>query len=953
MMRSLFSGVSGLKNHQTRMDVIGNNISNVNTTGYKSSRVNFTDMLSQNLSGASSPNGNIGGTNPKQIGLGSAVGAVDMLFTNGSVQSTGVNTDLALSSTNALFILNTGSGTAYTRNGDFQFDADGNYVQAGNGYFVQGWMANNGSINTNSDVTNIQIPSGKSMKPMATTTATYTNNLSVNEPTIVSMSGGTNKKTYTSPTDGAVMPSSTMSAVLTLTDGREVVGEIGTTYRVGAPYDTTKKTYTSASDGSVTPNEDTRVTLTLSDGTTVAGTKGVEYTVGGTYSATTKSFSSPEDGSATANGPTQKVSLVLSDGTSVDDAPAGTYTVGGLYSATTTTHDTPGEIVAVSEHCTPVTANLATAITMTDPDVSAAEVSTKNPAWSYGYTTSDPGDSATVTSKQQVLVSYTDGDGETQTLKGTMGTTYVVGQSYETAKVTSGNDEVSGSDEMPLLLYMKDGTIATVKNDGHKYKIGGEYTYPDVTPTSTSTIVGYAFQYTVDSLDVSSIGGGDGTSVKVGGYAAYTSSTVGDSVKPSPTNKVTVTLTDGTIIPDLTAPNPATTSGLYTVGRDYQSDMVISGSITAKSNSDVLLTLENGTTHTGKKGETYEVGKKFTYKDAAGNTVESKIEGFQNVGKIASLKEQVEIASIVSTEKLTIESMKETDSVLVSKMEAGTDNKVTKIELTSSGGTLATADNPVTLMMSDGSKYTLTDGAYTQGESTPVVTTLTVYDTLGAPHDVTVYFTKVDSKSDTWRISLSTDGSQAATIKEADGSITTVSMADQTLKFDTNGAFVDGSGTPTLLIENGASPKQTISLDVSGLTQYSQSNTVAGKSNGNAAGTLSSISIDKTGTITGTYTNGMKQVEAQVALQRFNNPGGLNKIGESLYEDSNNAGLSGSPNTASALGATITPAALEMSNVDIANEFTDMIITQRGFQGNSKIITVSDEMLETLINMKR
>ena len=134
MMRSLFSGVSGLKNHQTRMDVIGNNISNVNTTGFKSSRVNFTDMLSQNLSGASSPQDGIGGTNPKQIGLGSAVGAVDMLFTNGSVQSTGVNTDLALSSTNALFILNTGSGTAYTRNGDFQFDAEGKYVQAGHGY---------------------------------------------------------------------------------------------------------------------------------------------------------------------------------------------------------------------------------------------------------------------------------------------------------------------------------------------------------------------------------------------------------------------------------------------------------------------------------------------------------------------------------------------------------------------------------------------------------------------------------------------------------------------------------------------------------------------------------------------------------------------------------------------------------------------------------------------------
>ena len=117
MMRSLFSGVSGLKNHQTRMDVVGNNISNVNTTGFKSSRANFTDMLSQTLNGASAPTDNIGGTNPKQIGLGSSVSSIDLLFTNGSVQSTGKNTDLALSG-NGLFVVSDGNQRYYTRNGD-------------------------------------------------------------------------------------------------------------------------------------------------------------------------------------------------------------------------------------------------------------------------------------------------------------------------------------------------------------------------------------------------------------------------------------------------------------------------------------------------------------------------------------------------------------------------------------------------------------------------------------------------------------------------------------------------------------------------------------------------------------------------------------------------------------------------------------------------------------------
>ena len=96
MMRSLYSGVSGLKNHQTRMDVVGNNISNVNTTGFKSGRVTFSDTLSQTLSGASRADAEnaLGGTNPKQIGLGSAVSSIDTLFTDGSVQSTGNNTDL-------------------------------------------------------------------------------------------------------------------------------------------------------------------------------------------------------------------------------------------------------------------------------------------------------------------------------------------------------------------------------------------------------------------------------------------------------------------------------------------------------------------------------------------------------------------------------------------------------------------------------------------------------------------------------------------------------------------------------------------------------------------------------------------------------------------------------------------------------------------------------------------
>ncbi len=521
MMRSLYSGVSGLKNHQTRMDVVGNNISNVNTTGFKSGRVTFADTLSQTLTGASSAQGGKGGTNPKQIGLGSAVSAIDTQFTDGSVQSTGVNTDLCLSG-NGLFIVATADektglpmSTYYTRNGNFKFDADGNYVNS-DGYHVQGWVANNGSINTTSATKSICIQPGKSMEPRATESVIYTNNLDASEPRISAIIG---------------------------------------------------KTYSVTGTGTAT-NANMGLTLTLSDGTT-------------------------------AN---------IAAGT------AGTFKVGDTYPA----------------------------------------------------------------------------------------------------------------------------------------------------------------------------GGG-------------------------------------------------------------------------------------GTTTITKVQESYQ------------------------------------------------------------KADAST-------------------SNVLTVQMEDGTAQTLTSGSYQVGWSMPITTTVTVYDSLGNTHSIPIYFAKtgVDSTNgNSWKVMINQNGSNHIDI---DG--TTVTMDPVDIQFSTDGKFVSGNGSFTLTLNNGATGTQIVAVGLSGLTQYSGSNTAFGTNDGNAPGTLKSIAVDSSGVITGTYTNGINQIEAQVAIAQFGNSSGLTKLGNSLYQESNN---SGKPNvkTANDLGCTITPSALEMSNVDMASELTDMIVTQRGYQSNSKIITVSDELLETLINMKR
>ncbi|MCR5175910.1 MAG: flagellar hook protein FlgE [Anaerovibrio sp.] len=476
MMRSLFSGVSGLKNHQTRMDVIGNNISNVNTTGFKSSRVNFADSLSQTLTSASAANGTLAGTNPKQIGLGSVMSSIDVNFKDGSVQSTGLNTDLCLSG-NALFIVQQGNQTYYTRNGAFLFDADGNFVNS-DGLYVQGFMNNSvtehDAINTNGGISNITVRAGKSMPSAQTESIDYINNLNASTPTIESM------------------------------------------------------------------------TVTASDGST-----------------------------------------------------------------------------------------------------------------------------------------------------------------------------------------------------------------------------------------------------------------------SSPT--------------------------------------------------------------------------------------EATIDGTNNVSAV--------------------------------------------------------------LTLSDGTNLTVTSGTYTVGHSVPISTTVNVYDSLGAKHVVPVTVEKTGA--DKWLAKLSgatypTSGDPYLKITEDDGTTTTITMTDTTIPFTSEGAFdtsTGGTGTMKLTYTNGAAD-QSVTVTYANLTQYANSSTINAEADGYAAGTLESVSIDKSGIVYGTYTNGVLRQEAQIAVAQFTNASGLTKNGNSLYLESQN---SGTPNvgTSSGFGVTITASALEMSNVDVANEFSDMIITQRGFQSNSKIITVSDELLETLINMKR
>ena len=187
MMRSLYSGVSGLQNHQTRMDVIGNNISNVNTIGFKRGRVNFQDMISQQMQGAAKPTDELGGVNPKEVGLGMTVAAIDNIFNQGNLQSTGVSTDIAIQG-NGFFIMKSGEESFYTRAGAFSLDTNGTLVNPANCMRVQGWMAEevNGQmlVSTAATPTDLTIPVGAKDPAKETQNVRFACNLNKTTPEI-------------------------------------------------------------------------------------------------------------------------------------------------------------------------------------------------------------------------------------------------------------------------------------------------------------------------------------------------------------------------------------------------------------------------------------------------------------------------------------------------------------------------------------------------------------------------------------------------------------------------------------------------------------------------------------------------------------------------------------------------------------------------------------------------
>lgn len=474
MMRSLYSAVSGLKSHQTKMDAVGNNIANVNTYGYKTQRVTFADTLYQTSSGASAPEGNRGGVNAKQIGLGVGVAAVDTIFTDQSKQSTGKNTDVALTG-DGLFVVKDSSGVYYTRDGSFSFDADGNYVTSA-GRFVQGKMATDGKLPVMDDnTTKITIQSGKSMEPMATTSSTYTNNVNSNPPggKVSSITVGYKDGTSESVTN--YDPGAAIFVHMNTSEGPRRVKadpDIGHTFTTGVAAGTIYKSKVA----SITATGPSTINLTVGKGmysaingaTTFAlnsaGIANGTYSIGSNYTTSKTVLSATADPSHPGSILVNFAPATPTDGiTSVSIPDPGTITIA------------PGDPFTVTVPVISGVANTGAKVTMENGEVETMGVpdhslTTTNMDGTTVYT---PVFTPTVTAdeRNESILYFHNKEVNTVTLSTADGTSYTANkrQDYATNKeyyppistTVTVYDSLGNAHAVPILVGMKEKDSAT------------------------------------------------------------------------------------------------------------------------------------------------------------------------------------------------------------------------------------------------------------------------------------------------------------------------------------------------------------------------------------------------------------------------------------------------------------------------------------------------------------
>ncbi|WP_022773888.1 flagellar hook-basal body complex protein [Butyrivibrio sp. AE2015] len=960
MMRSLYSGVAGLRTHQTKMDVLGNNIANVNTTSFKSQSITFSDLMYQTTQSASGATETKGGVNARQIGLGAKSGAIaTAIESQGATQTTNNPFDIMITG-KSFFVVNNGKENLYTRDGSFYVDGAGNLAMQSNGYFVMGWTAQEDpetgaiTVNKNGGLSQLQIMSADNTtySPASTTAALFSGNIDDNDTNVVSDDGKTltlefyDNKGYLYTGKFTLKDTGTDDLFsLQLTDIIDSSGtSIGSALMKGVTFGATETTDVGVTDAYSVEVGATTSTVNLLAGATVYSgvpTSGVLSDL----MTTSKS----------------KYAGILQKVYGIDDATVTSKTEG--YSKTSAyTISESGTLTITYDD--PKETKSPTGYTYNGNNSNSYYVSTSGTGLAYNVPSASEGEVKTVVGGSKTLQA---------TLKNVFGMTDAelttfTGSSYYRFNFNSnsaGNDTfivtsthapnaattASTTSKTALAAYYNDfdgleDALATA--DENLY-----YTYTD----STLTV----FKSEYDTTSTTPVqASATGTTTNLSGLTTntiYAISDLSDAQKaeleaalPGCTddyayvNITSLTGTNGIIFYD---------NGLKTkAGDQIYSDKIFSKTFTANENTYPVKTASElgGVFTSSADGSSYVLtGNETTVADLSADML-------KNVFGLTKGSETVQDAykvSISANGQISIY-----DTVSIPKSIS-----TSYATQTASDGTLTYVTTTDTVEYSD---------VPNTGNITDLISTATgTYKNL---------LSKVYGISDSDADAFGTDGTYSI---NADGSIT-LTTGSQTiqLKFNpANGSLTTANGNangmvnikfdqtipgleafgfqPTTADEEAMRGQLTV--DFSTVTNYNTSGTATIKAvkgdksslnTGRMVGEMNGVTIATDGQIHATYSNGQTKLLGQIASAEFANASGLSKEGDNLYASTLNSGEATIQDITTD-GGYMNTGVLEMSNVDLSKEFTEMITTQRGFQANSRIITVSDTLLEELTNLKR
>lgn len=842
MMRSLWSGVSGMQAHQIAIDVEGNNIANVNTAGFKYSRANFSDILSQTPRVATAPQGELGGQNAMQIGLGTSVNSTTRIFSQGTLTSTDKNTDLALQG-NGFFVVSPDGGTTryYTRNGDFLRDKAGNFVNE-SGHIVQGWTRDEetGTIDTTAPIKNIVIKEGLTTPARATKEMKVKGNLD---------------------SGNAIGNRSTpIYSLDSVTGGRDFDGDdLRSNSEIHSENDVNaNEFYTNAKNEQVLTERGVDLGVTfneLGNGLALRDGQGIwvsyanavtknPFQIGSTNPANIGQFTTPRTLNITLNNTT---------------ITATVNNISEVAAAINAQYNNTGVRAEISE---------GYKLTLINRNNSGTTANTKN---------------------IHLVVNGTDNTGMAGgTHGGSLNIITAYQYKYNSSSVTANHQ---ANDGIARSVHTTEDLRAAIQKDMRAYV---DY--------NGDGMLGGAAIGTVPSLTA--------------GEAILAAS---DAAKLA-TNKYNA------------AYNEAINSGLGVAAAETAGKAAASTALGTLSSLAYKTAYDAATTHT------------------AG---------------LAAIRAMVDMSDLNDGAKLTVN--KQGQYQLENPASGVADQPiymtVTGLTQEASGGGNAISENTkLTTIMS------ALEGAMSSGQAVRTSgalmmsshgATAEIYDSLGSKHTVSIKWAKTGTTSDggtEWSMIIQVP--EPAEINFSGSGPRNVLTGS--LRFNSNGSLASFNPAGfSFTANNGSAAGQSVRLnfglgtDFNGLTSFDKkSSTDSIAQDGYAGGTLTNLKVDENGTIIGTFSNGKSFGLAQVAVATFTNQEGLHAEGENVFSMTSNSGEAVIGTAGSGDKGTIAAAKLEASNVDLSRALTQLIVIQRGYQANSKTITTSDEMLNTLLQLK-